>query len=917
MNEATELITWFDIEHLIYRKMYENEWPESITGVNVYPDEVAIRINSNNKSNDISGKFQEWFGAKYDSNEQKIYLDFSANGKKRFLNVVFEIEPDSIRITPESFKPSFSSFGLYPETRGLILNGPDFNKLHSLPPVWAFHSFKGGVGRTLHLIAFIKALSETEPPRRVLIVDADLEAPGLTWWGMEQLGKPEISFLDFLALAHYDQSENAYESIKITADRLKLQTLTFETQTTKIEHYFLPAFRDPTQLMKMPIRPENVCWQSGREWIIPELLGKLGKQLNVDAVIVDLRAGLSEISSPILLDPRVFRIIVTAPSSQSVEGTIHILKQIIKFTSLLPNKTIDDSFFPTVILSMIKYDMRESTEIEQIIEKLKVNLIQKSDSDIENGDELFDKEELIKTSIFDENLLYLKDLKSTVEKLSNSEVYKLMKKIVDSWLPVDNKDNKEIQTEKKENYRTHLEKLIKITGMYEYAESGQTSDFLITPNLKNIARRFSSDIPTAIIMGAKGSGKTYTYLQLANLKKWNKFTQKADPETSNEYDGYIWPFISSMDLHDYAQKSIDACRQYFIQENKNQIHMKIMDRNSIQTLIDNEKKKGHTDLSSWRDFWLRLIAMSMSCENEPDVLGAIQKLLAANNTRIVFLIDGIDSYFQQTKTDKVQQAAIQALCRSTVDILKERPDNRIGLLVFIRKDMVQASIEQNFGQFESRYKSLEIKWERDEALRLVAWLVKEVANLTDYVNYEGPIEQVPEKLIEKSLEGLWGIKLGHPNSREAFTADWVLATLSDFKGQLQARDLVRLLFYSAQNALTVSRTPDRLLPPSSIKNALIPCSQKKIHEIKQEITVLVDIFSKLENLKAEKKVMPFDRDEVGLNASEINILADLGLVMEYEGKYYLPEIIRKGIGFAVSTRGRVKVFTILKRALKK
>lgn len=47
--------------------------------------------------------------------------------------------------------------------------------------ILAFHSYKGGVGRTLSLIAFFRELIYQDKGKKILIIDADLEAPGLTW----------------------------------------------------------------------------------------------------------------------------------------------------------------------------------------------------------------------------------------------------------------------------------------------------------------------------------------------------------------------------------------------------------------------------------------------------------------------------------------------------------------------------------------------------------------------------------------------------------------------------------------------------------------------------------------------------------------------------------------------------------------
>ena len=88
------------------------------------------------------------------------------------------------------------------------------------------------------------------------------------------------------------------------------------------------------------------------------------------------------------------------------------------------------------------------------------------------------------------------------------------------------------------------------------------------------------------------------------------------------------------------------------------------------------------------------------------------------------------------------------------------------------------------------------------------------------------------------MQKLWGIKLGKASSSEAYSSRWILAALSDFNGQLQARDMVRFLQYAAAKAGNPSYG-DRYIMPAEIKNAVPECSRKKIEEIKQEIVSLL------------------------------------------------------------------------------
>lgn len=47
------------------------------------------------------------------------------------------------------------------------------------PPIVTFHSFKGGVGRTTLVATYAIRLASASPPKRVAVIDLDLEAPGV------------------------------------------------------------------------------------------------------------------------------------------------------------------------------------------------------------------------------------------------------------------------------------------------------------------------------------------------------------------------------------------------------------------------------------------------------------------------------------------------------------------------------------------------------------------------------------------------------------------------------------------------------------------------------------------------------------------------------------------------------------------
>lgn len=188
-------------------------------------------------------------------------------------------------------------------------------------PVIAFHSYKGGVGRTLSLLAFVKAWSELKDlknPPKLLIVDADIEAPGITWLTMGQ-EEAAFSFLDLLEVTQV--KDNVDEILELVSRRVSELTIKIETEKGIVEHIALPTYRYVEQLLDMYSSPESLALSYNKKYILAEVLSKLGEKVDAELVLIDLRAGLSEFSAPVLFDPRVKKYLVTSTSYQSIKGT--------------------------------------------------------------------------------------------------------------------------------------------------------------------------------------------------------------------------------------------------------------------------------------------------------------------------------------------------------------------------------------------------------------------------------------------------------------------------------------------------------------------------------------------------------------------------------------------------------------------
>ena len=440
------------------------------------------------------------------------------------------------------------------------------------------------------------------------------------------------------------------------------------------------------------------------------------------------------------------------------------------------------------------------------------------------------------------------------------------------------------------------------------AEGSGTFEVLMTESIQNLIRKYKNSIPNTVIMGAKGSGKTFLYREILRERYWEKFVERMSKNElvakglSNDECTLTVPLLASGNAGGFSEVIKNAIAGY------NQYGVKGKISNSVY--VDSKDKllmyvrKDH-DILEWKEIWKKVILSAF--DKTYQSLEKLEEELKYKHIKIVFLIDGLEEIFEHTISLENEKNAIRALCRDLVDEVKIAYHN-IGLIIFLRKDMARDSLTINYEQFYSLYRDVELQWSNTEALRLAAWLTSQA--VPDFYQENIPIEMASGEVIEQTLNRLWGVKLGKPTSNEAYSSRWILAALSDFNGQLQARDIIRFL-EKATAHVGKSVYEDRYLMPIEIRKAVSDCSNDKIGEIRDEIKALGPIFDKLEHASEEKKVLPFSADTFNLTQTEEKIMKQEGYLKIDNERYYLPEIIRHALKFKYEKGARPKVLSLL------
>jgi MinD-like ATPase involved in chromosome partitioning or flagellar assembly len=913
----SKLFTWLDVRRVTSRHTnYGSKFPEGVVRIRCFSD--ALEIGLDNKQQSIENAQQalkEWFGDWYQENQSLIQLDLGnatlpvefIPGEENDINDVY-VRPfweEIAYINSDSELDNTS-------TKPIKLPGAYNDK----PNLIAFYSFKGGVGRTLnlaaHLFALIDRAKELDKSISILVIDADLEAPGLTYWNRAEKQQPTVSFIDFLESYHYSPID-IEQTLSIFAKEIKKSP----KQEGKSTVYFLPACINDNELLDTPILPEHLVTSPNGAWEYGNAIHRLGKAIGVDYVFIDLRAGLSEISSPIIFDPRFERFLVTTITEQSVTGTCLVLGQI---GQVAPSKaSIDDEKYydPSLIISMLMPELKSLQAFEDALLRFQSAYVQPEE------DNIFSTRLEVKETYFAQELLYINNWDEARSKLNPTSVMEIARSWAEEQFGVTINQEFQSETRETQDKLIAVRRLRDVCERYIYAEEGQGEDLLVTQPLKNLATTFRDELPRVVSIGAKGAGKTFNYIQLSRFKYWERFLNRIDKtEIISNAQIYIFPLLQSSKLGDNARRIINEARSE-VREAIANSHQDFLHSESVDRI-----KRALTDENwnepQWTEFWITEIARAIginSGDTQINSLSSINRNLKDKEIRIVVLFDGLEDIFPNIAFEQKERTALKALIEDLPNKLSEVRQSNLGIIIFLRRDFLRYTISQNLQQFENLYRSYDLSWNQDSFLRLVFWICSE----SEVIGAEKSIiyNLTKEELTDK-LEKLWGKRLGSDNAKEAYTASWVFAALTDFNGRLQARDIIRFLHHAAD--ITVNRAKEvqsqkwfnsRLLPPEAIRRALKPCSEKKVEEAKEEYPAFkawVDDI--LPQYVPDNRKIPFAVQQFGMEQKTVRMLEEMGVIYEdkekdNEARFYMPEIFREGLGF--SGKGARPRILVLKR----
>ncbi len=877
------LYTWLDVEAYFGNLALHGRWPDWLLEVDGFWDGLRLSVDASVTDDTLWGWLSQVLGPLTVDRDRRLLL-LDDNGPERPLPVEVEREP---RVTTVTRVPRFGERRVTSDL-GAQLPPPQQETMPHGVAICAFHSFKGGVGRTLHCVAVARRLAARGA--RVLLVDGDLEAPGITWMLEAQGTRIDFSWEDFLALVHGANDGRYTDALSLGRKFLTNQELD--------DVVVMPSKRDHERIAPPRITPTDLLTADRSPYVVTETLAQLAHQLHVEVVLVDLRAGISELSAPILLDPRVHRVFVSTVSDQSVRGTGRILDELARKA---PATRITDA--PTTLI-LTQFNAQDHFDrLGQVAGDLRGAAARAAGVPIDRADELglttdFDIVSEPIFSPFNPLLLSLPASWTEVsETVASTGLGDIVRPLVDLLAPAQqSRALPGTDADPTLSLDDLRRRLAERSEQLVFAETAHEQELLVTDALTNLVASHRVDVPVEVVVGAKGSGKTFTFLTLCRSRSWRGFAQTVG-NVPVEVHARVVPVLTPINLDaqdrdDLRDAQVSAAEQLTGQE--------AATTSQLHDLIRAQLGVRNDDLT-WRRLWLTCLARAVGLNAD---VGNVETRLAdfARRSRAVFVIDGLEDLFQDFTTNPHQQQALRILLQDCPEWLRTLRGRPLGLVVFVRRDLVENSIKQNVAQFLARHQPYELRWNRVEALRLAAW----ISQRARAINPKASVQKADEKQLSGALLPLWGEKMGSASSRQARSDTWFLVALSDFNQQIQARDIVAFLRSAARRSIGDARWTDRLITPTAMRDALPECSREKIVAIQTENPPVGTLLEKLRTLPADARRIPFaDLEAVGLHPSDTRLLETNGVLFKEGEKYWIPEIFRHGLGFRATGRPRV------------
>lgn len=703
------------------------------------------------------------------------------------------------------------------------------------PLVVTFYSFKGGVGRStaLGLVASILATRN----RRVVMVDFDLEAPGISIMfrsNTERFNGEQYGVLDYLHQRYLTPDQNI-PSIESCISQVNLPTRgeLFLAPVGEYDENYIHRLAD------LDRRTLEKFYQGGIN-PVSQLMEDIKTQLNPDVILIDARPGFNDTSAIALFDLADTAIICFSPTDQSFEGLRWVVQGVRKRREYQGKP---DLRFLLTPMPLVAPEQRQ-TWIARVEDWIEENWGLPDETTVG---------ELYYEIPYNPSITTLSSLVDIPKSLLNG--YLPIADAIDASLP-DIQPN--IQT------TTNLEN--RETILNELQFEAATAQEIEADNIPNIFHR-TEDFPKFLsnrnwlIRGAKGTGKSLLFRLF--VEQPEKAKELAHSEVNLSHVNFLpahgqprlqGPILESNDLASYEQQvGENSWSIFWLNYALLQLCHALPELRSSLDLdeqlveLSAQDSPPHSPIVSW------LVHRAQSPQagsQAADELRTIDRWLRENNQGVWLLYDELDAGFGSTQKDYTRRRqALEALLAWWLE--SGTSLKCIVPKIFLREDIWNQLNFTNKGHYTGR--SLQLRWDEADLWRLVLrQALTSSTTLSSFLEQKlgvtvARLNAIELEQLRTSLYPLWGERMGR--TKKAYTYNWVRTRIADGKNNCFPRSLVLLLQEAVKREKDFSTeySPEIVLRPKALIDAFPYVSEQRVDEVRNEYPELKEYLDRLQN----------------------------------------------------------------------
>jgi MinD-like ATPase involved in chromosome partitioning or flagellar assembly len=700
------------------------------------------------------------------------------------------------------------------------------------PLVVTFYSFKGGVGRSTAL-AFVGSILATRG-RRVVMIDFDLEAPGLSFTSSSEASRTTLGVLDYL----HQRTLTPKENIPAIAECVRRIDI-----PTRGELYLVPAGEYAEGYIPRLTDLDVRFFCQGKGNPIHQLLDDINAYLDPDVILIDARTGFTEIGAIALFDKADLGIICFSPTDQNFAG----LQWVVEAAS----KQRNYRGFPDLRFVLTPMPAVDQSQQQQWITRTAAWITDHW---------------VMSSSVVVEDLYYQIPYNPSITTLTNL-FGEMPAGILEPYIPVADAISASLPPEEDVAIPDLADHRIAILSQLKFEtrpvqEIGPEDIVRIFQPTGDFSRFLEDHI--WFVRGAQGTGKTMLFRLLVErpqdvsrfvFRRRQRYRMRdVDFVPGHGPAGLRKTLLTSADLSNYEPSMgwwgfWEGYMLLQLVAAFPEVQVSPSLDPQLVALATQDKPQS-ADILSWLDEYYRSNERLQS-------LSMMHQWLQEHQQKVWLLYDELDIAFGEDYNRRRQ--VLDALLGWWLEM---GPGfGNIVPKIFVRED-IWSELDVTSRHDRASAGSIQLRWEAEDLWRLVLRQALDTSQILARLVSEHlgvgltGLNNIEKEQLQKALYPLWGERMESGN--KAYTHTWVSNRISDSQNNRFPRSLLQLLekaVYSEKGTAQLESS-DVILHSKELVEALPLISEQRVMEIRNtypEFTGLLD------KLRGERSPIALDR----------------------------------------------------------